>query len=219
MHHETDRRPSSRGLIHCAAAGALAVLLGLAPAYANADTTKPQLSIAVDNGHEAAVEGDRLGYVITVTNLGTSKVRDLVITQSVPAGATFVSADDQGVHRAGKVTWKLSLKATKKVILHASMTVATTPDELLRLATVACAQISATGPPLVCASDSDQLPAGAVAESAQQAAEEPRVNSPNRIWWYAGGAGALVGVAAAILLVVRSGTATHRRHRRTQPGP
>ena len=131
--------------------------------------------------------------MITVTNLGTSKVRDLVITQSVPAGATFVSADDRGVHRAGTVTWKLTLKATKKVILHASMTVATTPAELLRLATVACAQISTTGAPLVCASDSDQLPAGAVAESAQQAAEQPGVRSTNRVWWYGGGAAGLVG--------------------------
>jgi uncharacterized repeat protein (TIGR01451 family) len=208
MHHRTDRSSSRRRISYGAAGGVLA-LLCLAPLYAGAETTKPQLSIAVDNGHDSAVKGDTLGYAITVTNLGTAKVRDLVVTQSVPAGATFVSADDHGVHRAGVVTWTLDVKAAKKVVLHASMTVAATPDELLRLATVACAQISSTERPLVCASDSDQLPAGAAAVTAQQAAEPPSVGSGHRVWWYSGGAAALVGVVAA-LLVVRTRSAARR---------
>lgn len=217
--HDGIERPASRGtIVRWAAGAALAVTLGLVPVVAAAETigtTKPQLNIAVDNAHESAIEGDELAYTITVTNLGSAKVRDLVITQSVPAGATFVSADSRGVHRSGKVTWRLDLKATKKIVLHASMTVATTPDDLLRLATVACAQVSTTDPPLVCATDSDQLPAGAVAETAQRDLEQPSLTSGHRVWWYAGGAAALVGAGAAILLVVRTRRSATHRHRRS----
>jgi uncharacterized repeat protein (TIGR01451 family) len=221
MHHGTESSGSRRTPIRWAACTALAVILGLMPVAASAETTgttKPQLNIAVDNGQESATKGDKLAYTITVANLGTTKVRELVITQSVPVGATFVSADARGEHRADKVTWKLDLKTAKKLVLHASMTVATTPDDLSRLATVACAQVSATGPPLVCATDSDQLPAGAVAESAQHALEQHSAASSHRVWWYSGGMVAVVGIAVASFLLTRSRAAAHRHRRRTQPG-
>jgi uncharacterized repeat protein (TIGR01451 family) len=220
MHHgaEPSPSPSARILIRGMAGGVLAVILCLLPLPAGADTAKPQLRIAVDNGREFTDKGDRLEYAVTVSNLGGAKIRDLLITQSVPAGATFESADDRGVYRAGKVTWKLNLKASKNVVLRASMTVASTPDEELRLATVACAQILTTGAPLVCASDSDQLPAGAAAETAQRAAEQIAAGSDSRVWWYAGGAVAVIGAAVGVLLVVRARSATSRRHRPTSAG-
>jgi uncharacterized repeat protein (TIGR01451 family) len=218
MHNRTAPTPARRTLLRWIAGAALTAVLGIVPGVGAAETTTPQLKIAVDNGQQSATSGDQLDYTITVANLASAKVRELVITQTVPAGATFVSADTRGVRRADKVTWKLDLNKGRKIVVHASMTAATPPEDLLRLATVACAQLSTTDPPLVCATDSDQLPAGAVAESAQQAAEQPGASSPSRVWWYVGGAVALAGVAAASLIAVQARFAAHQRRRRTRSG-
>ncbi len=123
----------------------------------------PQLSIAVDDGKTATAEGDSLTYTVTVRNLGTTPVTGLHVTQSVPTGLTFGSADTAGVAKPGTVEWTVDLAATSEAVVHTTMTVAATPAELLRLATVACANQTSTSPPIVCASDSDQLPAGAAA--------------------------------------------------------
>lgn len=53
------------------------------------------------------------------------------------------------------------------------------PADLLRLATVACAGVSAASAPLVCAAHSDQLPAGAAQATAAAAGDTA---SPRRIW-------------------------------------
>jgi hypothetical protein len=79
------------------------------------------------------------------------------------------------------------------------MSVGKTPKSLLRLATVACALTSETGAPVVCASDSDLLPAGAAAEQATAAP----ANSATT-WWFIGGLGILIAaLAGAALIVIR----------------
>ena len=166
----------------------------------------PQLSIAIDNGRTSTTTGDKLDYVITVSNLGTTDIDGLLVNQTLPAGMTFGSADSSGTADAGKVSWTVDLKATETATLHTSMTVTATPAELLRLATVACASISADGPPIVCASDSDQLPAGAAAEAAASALAGDATTPASGIssWWYLGGGiGVVVVVAALAVLLVR----------------
>jgi len=196
----------TRGVAATAAlAAAMAVGGGLLPLTAGAAAPRPQLSIAVDNQQDGAIAGDPLAYTVTVTNLGTKAVEDLLVSQTVPAGATFTKADGTGEERSGTVQWKIDLPATEVVTFHTRMAVSrATPDDLLRLATVACAKSSPKAAALVCASDSDQLPAGAQADERRRAAEAPSAD-PRR--WYAAGAAGLVGaglVAAALLVRARS---------------
>jgi uncharacterized repeat protein (TIGR01451 family)/fimbrial isopeptide formation D2 family protein len=46
-------------------------------------------------------------YQITVTNKGDASAQNLVVTDAIPSGLTFVSADNNGAVRDGKVVWTL----------------------------------------------------------------------------------------------------------------
>ncbi len=197
----------------CVVAGvALAALLTAAPAGATgtgaapkAAPAAPQLSIAVDDGRTSTTAGETLEYAITIRNLGTAGVRDLQVTQTLPAGLSLEKADAAGSQRAGSVGWTLDLAAAGNVVVHSTTKVSDTPPELLRLATVACASMSAGGPPIVCASHSDQLPAGATAEAAA------RAPSIGPAWWYvAGGIGLLAAVALVLVLRRRTAARHHQ---------
>lgn len=165
--------------------------VGASTAVSAGAATGPQLRISVDNGRTSAVLGDSLNYTVTIANLGSTNAAGLQITQSVPTGLTFKSADVGGKVESGNVHWAIDLKSTKTIVVHTTMTVSSTPADLLRLATVACASISVKAPPIVCASHSDQLPAGKAAAVAQAS---PPTNN-NMWWWYVGG-----GVVLLILI-------------------
>lgn len=163
----------------------------------------PQLSIAVDNGHSSAAAGDELSYIITLTNVGTEDVTDLLVTQSLPPGTSLVSADADGDERTGVVQWKVDLKATKKATFKTSLKLADTPAEVLRLASVACAKVSAKAAPVVCAADSDLLPAGEAAARADAAQTTGTPTSGRTVWYVV--AGAVLAAGLATLLALRSG--------------
>ena len=165
----------------------------------------PQLSIAVDNGHASAATGDTLTYAITVRNLATTPVTRLQVTQSMPAGLTFGSADAAGSSGAGSVRWQVDVVGGGVATLHSTMIVAATPRELLRLATVACASTAGTEAPIVCASDSDLLPAGADAEAARAATESRRApsSSGHSRWLVAAAAGSVLAIGALAVVAAR----------------
>lgn len=193
---------------HAAYALLAAALFAFVPvsAVAAPSETPPQLSIAVDDGQTSAVAGDKLAYTLTVTNLGTKRVQDLLVTQSVPAGSKLASKDNDAVETQGTVTWKLNLDPTKKATLKMSLTVLKTSNDVLRLATVACAKVSKKAAPLVCASDSNQLPAGAAAQAQQDESTETSgfLSTPHLGWYVAGGIALLAAIALGIVLIVRS---------------
>lgn len=173
-----------------------------APAEAPVDVEPaalPQLSITISDGLDAATAGDDLAYTIVIENLGAADAIGLTITQSVPEGMTFGSADTAGALDGSQVVWTVDVKAAEKATLSTTMTVGETPADLLRLATVACALPTPTDAPIVCASDSDILPAG---EAADRAADESTAPAGVSVWWWIGGAAALVVIAAATVLVV-----------------
>lgn len=169
----------------------------------------PQLSIAVDDGRLTATKGDKLSYTLTVTNLGTAEIKNLQVTQTVPTTARFVTADSGGAEAKGAVTWKVNLKPTKTETFHTSLTVLSSPDAVLRLATVACAKVSAKSPPLVCAADSNELPAGAAARTGPSAPTRAGVLGTPFIWWYLGGGVALLAAVAIVLAKARSVRLAH----------
>ncbi|MDP9863018.1 MULTISPECIES: hypothetical protein [Streptosporangium] len=154
--------------------------------------TAPTLSISVDNGRTSARQGDRLSYTVTVRNTGTADADDLRLTQSLPAGLKLLSADRHGEAEPGRVVWTVDLKAGKDTAFHTTAEVQATPDDLLRLATVACASTEAADRPIVCATHSDELPAGAAAAAAAHGAAVPAAVRP---WYLLVAAGTLILVA------------------------
>ena len=185
-----------------AAAGLFAVVAGWAGPAGTAEAAPLQLSIAIDDGRTTADPAQKLDYVVTVSNLGTAKTKDLVVTVSVPQSAELVSSD--GATRKGNtVSWKVDVAPGKTVTKKTRVAVATKPPaDLLRFAVIACAAASAKAPPVVCAADSDQLPAGAAAEKTRSQLETPAAASrPAWLVPSAVGAGGLVVVGLAGLLI------------------
>lgn len=198
------------GVVGCAAVAAL----GPIPTAA-ADQRTAQLSIAIDNGRESVAVGDELTYTISVTNTGDAGVTGLIITQSMPAGLAFGSADSNGIAAADAVTWTIDLAADQTSTLGSAMTVTPTDDRVLRLASVACAAESPGGPPVVCAAHSDLLPAGALTVAAGM----PPVDvvdplSDSRAALIGGSAAVVAAAGITVLLTIRR----RAHHRRTAVG-
>ncbi|MGC5013809.1 hypothetical protein ACLQ2R_23855 [Streptosporangium sp. DT93] len=170
----------------------------------------PSLGIGIDNGRTSVEEGDRLTYVITVRNTGTSRVRGLDLTQSLPPGLRFVSADGHGTATRERVRWSADVPPGKAVTFRTVAEVGTTPEDLLRLASIACASTEGGDKPIVCATHSDQLPAGAAAAEAAHATAHPVTS---RLWYVAAGAGLLALVLVGLPAVRRS--SGRRRLRRS----
>lgn len=159
----------------------------------------PQLSVSIDDGRTTAAAGDRLTYTITVRNLGTGNLSGLDLTQSVPPGATVGATNPTGTTHAGAIRWRLAVRASGTAEFHTTVTVRNTPADLLRLASVACVNTSGQTRPLVCATHSDELPAGAAlaGRRAQAATTVSR-----HVTWYVGiGLGVLVVAGVAMALV------------------
>ena len=208
----TASHPRILALAVCVALG----LLGpVGPAEAGAPA--PQLSIAVDDGQTEARSGTTLHYTVTVTNLGTKPVRDLQVSQTAPAGTTLASVDSDGAKAKGAARWSLDVPAGKRVTVKTSVKVGTDlPAELLRLAAVACASTGPKAPPTVCASDSDQLPAGAAAEQQQRRLDAAGVSG--RPAWLLPVAGIALGALLIVGLAFWGFVVRGRRHSRRSSG-
>jgi len=197
-------------------ARAVAVAIGVAlttlaaafhPTSTAVGAVAPRLSISVDNGRTTTTAGDVLEYSITIRNLDSTDVEGLAVTQTVPDGLRFESADAEGVLGDRSINWSATLPAGGEAVHHSKMTVLDTSADLLRLATVACAHTTTQDAPIVCASHSDQLPAGAAAEAAKIA--PPPTLSSNLRWGYLTASFGLFCAGVAALVTVR-----RRRKRR-----
>ena len=83
-------------------------LLGFVPApVAMAD-----LSVAKDDSPDPVTEGDDVTYTITLTNNGPDAATGVLLTDTLPAGATFVSASSGCTEVSGVVTWILEPSPT-----------------------------------------------------------------------------------------------------------
>ena len=196
----TTTRSSRTARISAALGAAVLAALVCAPAGpAQAAPAPPQLSIALDDGRDSAAPSDELAYAIKVTNLGTRPVKDLIISQTVPEGAALESTDPSATEKARTLTWSVDIRPGKTATMSTTISVAEkVPEGLLRLATVACARTSAEAAPVVCASDSNQLPAGAAADERRQELEQPATAGAG--WWSLPAAFVLVGAVLAILV-------------------
>ena len=65
-------------------------------------------------GPASATVGTSMSYTITVTNLGFYASSNVVVSDTLPAGATFVSASGSGTHNNGIVTWNFASLAPQQ---------------------------------------------------------------------------------------------------------
>ncbi|EIM72767.1 hypothetical protein A3SI_19451, partial [Nitritalea halalkaliphila LW7] len=80
--------------------------------------TLANLAISKQSTTARAVAGENLAYTITVTNNGPSDAQEVVVTDPIPMGTTFVSADMGGMLENGIVTWNVgTLPAGETVTL------------------------------------------------------------------------------------------------------
>ena len=158
----------------------------------------------------------QLRYTITVTNLGARRLSGLLITQTVSDSTRFHSAESNGRNHRGEVRWTLDLPAPRTVTLRTVIAVSKeTPPEMRRLAIVACAATSNKGAALVCASDSDQLPAGAQAQRSQAEEDVGAMQMP--AWWLIAGPGLILS-AFVIGIVAKLRTSWARRRKEPENG-
>jgi len=74
----------------------------------------------IKSGPATASVGDDIIYTITYGNTGSADATNTVITDPVPVGTTFVSADNGGTNNAGVVTWNIGTlpHGTSGLLLH-----------------------------------------------------------------------------------------------------
>ena len=82
------------------------VLDTTATAEAAVRSNTPSISLEKTGGSVMYTDGER-NYMVTATNDGETDLTGVVITDTLPAGLSFVSADSGGTHAAGVVTWNI----------------------------------------------------------------------------------------------------------------
>jgi len=68
-------------------------------------TATPDLQISKTDGQTVVTPGQLLTYTLTITNVGNQAATGVLVTDTLPANTSFVSASDSGAHLAGVVTW------------------------------------------------------------------------------------------------------------------
>jgi uncharacterized repeat protein (TIGR01451 family) len=183
------------------------------PSPEHADAAAPDLSIAIDDGHTDVRAGDHLTYTVRIRNIGTVDATDLLVTQTLPAGARFGSADRDGAFRDGTVTWRTDLRSGRNTVFGVRAEVTKPPPGLLRLAAVVCVAAHADSRPIVCAADSDRLPAGGAAAGSAGGDGRGGAGLPGWLLALCGSLAAVLALGAGLFLRYRRSP----RHRRS-PG-
>ncbi len=179
----------------------LAVAFVVVPyGHATADTaTKPKrppaLRIGIDNGHTSVRTGDRLTYVTKVTNTGTTKTPELLLTQTLVPGLKLISSAPKGALTGDRITWNRALPTGRTDRFSVTVEVGRLAARTQRLAAVACASAKTGERPIVCASHLDLL---------RKTAAEGSKNSgliPGWVRWSTiAGAGAILAAGAVLFL-------------------
>ncbi len=84
----------------------LALFGGISPAALSGQSSGVVLTIS-KSAPASVVSGQNLTYTITYGNAGSDNATDVVISDALPSGTSFVSATDGGVVSSGVVTWNI----------------------------------------------------------------------------------------------------------------
>src|SRR5262249_31368500 len=71
----------------------------------------PDLTITKDDGLTTVTPGHTVTYTLTMSNVGNQNATGVVVTDTLPANTTFVSASDGGTLANGVVTWNVGALA------------------------------------------------------------------------------------------------------------
>jgi uncharacterized repeat protein (TIGR01451 family) len=179
---------------------------------------QPGLSISITDGRTSAARGDHLRYVVTVKDAGSKTARNLRITVTLPPYLSVRSASRAAVTKAGKVTWRTSLRAGHSASYTAAAVVGKTPRGMGHLAVVACAE-QHSGTPVVCASHLDRLPGAAGTTSTSSGSAPGTADGSSGSPGAGGGLSRYLyaGLAAGACILLAALTARRIRGRK-QPG-
>jgi uncharacterized repeat protein (TIGR01451 family) len=111
----------------------------------DAVTRSADLGVGKSDGVDPVVAGNQLTYSIVVADNGPSDASGVVVTDDVPAGTTFVSADNGGTESGGTVTWNIGgLTDGSAVTVH--VTVSVDPGRTADLSNTASATSAVSDP-------------------------------------------------------------------------
>jgi uncharacterized repeat protein (TIGR01451 family) len=79
--------------------------------------------IVFKSGATNVYAGSNLTYTITLTNAGLSSATNAILTDTLPTGATFVSASGGGSHSSGVVTWPTLAVFTNAATTNVTVTI------------------------------------------------------------------------------------------------
>ncbi|MEZ4832369.1 MAG: PKD domain-containing protein [Caldilineaceae bacterium] len=100
------------------------------------DLRIPQITIS----DSTPATGNQVRYTATVENLGPSANSNVILTQTVPAGTTFVAAEPGATVVGGDVAWRLSLAAGASATRYMTVTINSTAG-----ASVVASAVTASG--------------------------------------------------------------------------
>lgn len=157
-------RSPRRACLGTAAAVALATVWRAAPAAGSSlpPPTRPALAIKVDNGSMTSKPGQEHTYTVLLRNLGSTDLRDVTLTETLPGGVAVLDGGGGAVLAGAdtQITWTVDLPTGQQLV----RTVETRVDKLSDehgVATTACARLGDSSVPVVCSTDVDRLPAEA----------------------------------------------------------
>jgi uncharacterized repeat protein (TIGR01451 family) len=161
----------------------------------------PGLAISISDGQASTRPGQVLTYTASLRNTGTMSISRLEVTDTLSAGLKVTWASDNGVVKAGQVTWATALPAAGTRNFQVTARVTKTPAQLLRLAAVACVTLSGGRQPTVCAAHLDRLPAATAGPASRP------------VHWIAGALAYTAGGLAVLVLGLLTAIAARRRGR------
>ncbi|MDN3358961.1 hypothetical protein [Actinomadura sp. DC4] len=156
----------------------------------------PALRIGIDNGHTSVRTGDRLTYVTKVTNTGTTKTPDLLLTQTLVPGLKLITSAPKGELSGDRITWNRALATGRTDRFSVTVEVGRLAQRTQRLAAVVCASAKTDKRPIVCASHLDVL-----RDAATDGSESSGPVSGWVLWSTI--AGAVVSLVAGAVLLLR----------------
>ena len=87
---------------------------GSAPAAQVITTITPAADVAATvTGPSSVFAAAEFSYAVTVTNAGPSPASDVMVSDTLPVGVSFVSASGGGSNNAGVVSWSIPSLRTR----------------------------------------------------------------------------------------------------------
>lgn len=96
------------------------------------ETNTINLKVEKSATPESVAPGEQINYTLTITNTGSVDAEDVVLTDSIPEGTTFESADDDIEPEEGVLSWSLDVAAGSEIVKHFMVKVNDGYDEDIR---------------------------------------------------------------------------------------